>query len=290
MCRLRSAPAHVKETWNKVKAGGALATAKDKFVHGILAVSRGDYTGMEVITKEILEHSVSSVEEAGCLSWKQMMDREGEDKTLIMLKLGTVRCTPDPRVPDGCGVEYPRNQLFHYVDVKQLTQTCQRGSVEMGSTMQLDADDAKDVHAMLAASSTARLAPALTASPSLPAAPVAALSRDGDKRAEKALANLRKAHSEWDRKRREFLSVLSRGRQIKETKDSLFMIQLQEQVDAGDDVDSDILSHEIQVAASASIGDDMLTECAAKCTTLAETAKKANNMSLALKTCMKLAS
>ena len=98
-----------------------------------------------------------------------------------------------------------------------------------------------------------------------------------------ATENMRKTHSEWDRKRREYKATLSTSSLNPNTRGTTFHTDLMQYVTDGDAIDDIILEYETKIKVNQQFTSQDLRDVAARCTELVAKIKKGNELQSALK-------
>ena len=201
-----------------------------------------------------------------------------------MVEAKSIDMRPHPRLLGCHGIPFPQNQQFYYEEETSAKRRKHSEKTRMDKEKALDAETAATIQSTM---NLAKSEPSTQSSVALPMPSRSPLPDSTEPLVKsKALATLRKTHSEWDRKKREFLSMVASSRRCDATCDSKFESLLQQQIDAGTLLDAELLSMELDHAQATPKPD---AEIAAKCTKLVDTMKTGQKYMSALKTLLKVA-
>ena len=241
---------------------------------------------------------------SGWVTYKTLLGEYSENEIQCMLNLGTIQTTPDPALAGG-SVEWPRNLLFFRSKVTIIDNKVKEKRAEVTRTSDIDEAEAVDIQEAMA-----RAIPKPTSAP--PPPPPKALVGivqvggglgsggqgsprvggagselgDGGKQ-NPILSQLRSAHNTFDKKKRDFLTLIKRSKGCPMTCGTPMESKLVENVDAAALTDDLLLNFEIQrFDVVLSVEDELLAT--QKIALLIGQVKKAQQYANAIKSLLKV--
>ena len=301
--RMSKAPPAVKQRWKELKAlHGAHTDNEDKqdFVKKLLACGKGDYSGVLEInsTREVSKES-SKGDESAWISWTKLVEHEGEVAAMELAIHKTLRMRRSKNLPKESCLEWPKDQQFNYNTETESDKQSTLEKVGMKEKAEVDKETAEafdtcfdkaasSSNQLLVASSSDRPAPR-AATAQLPAP----LPENDEKLAKKdqaAITSVKKTHSEWDRKKREFTASLVASANCDHTRGTKFESDLKEVLSLANACDENILQYELRYTTfgpGAHFSDKDIVEMAGQCKALVEHIKAGQRYSTLLKSWMK---
>ena len=228
--KVRTAPQRVKDAWARIKKGGT-SQAKSDFARDLMTCARGDYAGMEVYSQTTVESEDKERKHEAWMAWPAFVKQEGLKQALAMVEHKTVTTRDHPKLV-GTGIEFPDNQQVFMETISRETSTTSRDKFHRsGPKATVDADEARSMLSGLPSSSMA--APRAAPAASGPVAHQPNVDDDArqarearEKDVQSALVSIRKTHSEWDRKRREYSATLAKSARCVATHGNHFETEL----------------------------------------------------------------
>ena len=253
--KLRAAPEAIKAKWSEVKALKD-ASKKQAFFDALMGVGKGgDYTIVDKVFQQVTSvvDKIGETARSGWVPFKQFADKHGEDAVLAMVELRTVDFQPNPSLA-GSAIRFPRDQFFwNEVKEYQSERYKQDTSNLAGENRDLEAETASTIsHCMgeVGAQFVKKAAAAKVESqPSLAGACVGVREAvpppppgDGS-----VLSQLRKVHADFDRKKRQYMLIKTQADKNSHTAGTHLASSLSAAIDAGTQVDAQLLDFEIQL-------------------------------------------
>jgi len=103
------------------------------------------------------------------------------------------------------------------------------------------------------------------------------------KEVQATLTMVSKTHTEWDKKRREYASVLSRSSGCAATAGSRFHAELVDSIEKGAEKDNLLMTHELSLRGKNDSSKDLIAETAATCEDIGKIIKRCGRKSTGLK-------
>ena len=238
----------------------------------------------------------------GWFSWKVASEREGEEALLEMVRAGTVKARRHPNLPPNSAIEWPRNQQVKLsqevfsskrktTDEDTTTDTTQMSDESQAEFMQKFKAQRAD-HAHKCADSTHETSSPRGGAAASSSRGGAAASSSGSSVREHvkvAIASVRKAHSMWDKARREFVGLVSKSEKHPNTKGSAFERDLATFIAEGGKLDTEMMELETHFLEAGDLSDHHVKEGARLSTALHSLIKEGQKRASALKPWFKVA-
>ena len=286
--RIAKAPQARKERWEALKS--CQGAEQEAFVQDILAVQKGDYSNVLHTLQRTTEVTDTTVvdDQSGWISYQAFEGIEGAAQALVMVRAKTVETRDHPKIPPNMGIEWPHNQQVWHEDTKNHKRkevTDQQRSINEVEADPTSAHRFADAAAQLRGKmGKGSVATAPVAPPAQGKAGVIPKGKPEISQQDKvAIENMKKTHSEWDRKRREYKGTLTASSLNPNTRDTKFHTDLQQYVADGTAIDDNILEYETKFKINQQFTTQDLRDLAARCTDLVAKIKKANELQNALK-------
>jgi hypothetical protein len=235
---------HWKSIQKGVKDGTANAQELAEFVDTVITSKGGNFEEEFLARCRTVADTTETGEEGGWIPWKEAADKEGEDCLLEMVQAGTVIVRRHPKLPLNSSIPYPRNQQVKYEREvwsrkRKTTEETTHHKKEEASGSAVASHNADFEAQVQSVGKVSKKAEAAQG----PQEPQPNANEQRDK---EALTNVRKAHSAWDRARRDYMSVVSKSKQNESTKETKTEKDLETLIAAGNAADENICTLEVQ--------------------------------------------
>ena len=308
--RLRAAPPEIKELWAKLKKSKTLDAARKKadFMKEVGKVGgEMTYEGVANIftTTESAVEIDGQAETKGWVPWKTFTDLYGKEQVDAMMLAGTVSFRPCSALM-GTSIEYPRNQEFWNEKLEYKSDHATEKRTEVKKSGETDQATADEIRACMNIAHTAGRAdmpgkssrsgcatPVVSSGSVTPGTPRSETDNDlgtpgGSTRDVKpVLAQLRKAHGEWDRKKMDFCGVLAKSGGSDMTRGTHMEGLLQKAIQQGSAIDADLMAMQISIQSGTSTAKQE-EDCAMSIANLVAKGQAASRYASAIKQLLKV--
>jgi hypothetical protein len=276
--KLKISPPEIKARYHQLKS--KVGTEEfDDFVEKLLSTKGREFSEEFIQECKTIEDIKETGTESHWLSWKEALAKEDEDILVSALKSNPplLESRSNPRVPQGSSVPWPRNLEVKWVreGSKQLARTTDT-SKDVGA---MDSDpDSREAFAKKFKLGHVVEGPAVT-----PHVALSVQSAGVDPRIKDTCSHLRKAHSAWDRCRRDIEAVVSRSKANANTSGSKVEKDALAIVAVGEELDSKVQAMGRAYLTTNTLTEDQIDEAALLCQGVKDKIKEASKKSSALK-------
>ncbi len=189
---------------------GPDATEADaqQFVDTVVENKAGSVTAAMLKRKRTVVEDTTSSDLGGWYPWKEIADKEGTEALLEMVSCGSVITRRQPKLPVHYKVVWPMNEQVKYETQTWSANTSTRDS-HTSSTDEDDGVFSARFDGLRAAFHTTPRSTTRIEPPPSDNTPTGTPT-DTEQRDKIALASIRKAHSAWDRSRRDDACLVSK--------------------------------------------------------------------------------
>ena len=257
----------------------------ERFVQDLLSVKGREFP--QAFLESCVQHTktIEDVTEIGTkgkwVSWKEATTYEDEDVLLEGLRATppTVRSRPSKLLPYGSQIAWPRNlQIFWSHDVENDFRKRKDTETEYGACdTAASSREAFSKRFKSCPGSQSKQEPKVEPSPPPPPEPKV------DPRIKELVAHLRKAHSAWDRCRRDIQITVSRSNGCENTRGSKIEADANKSLARGDELDKAIQEIERACMTNDSLNDEDMEHAAELCQDVKNLIKEAGKKLAALK-------
>ena len=250
--KLRLAPAQWREDWKVLRSQELLAP--QQFMAFVDKVINFEAKG-KVTKKRLIENSDSTLLEKAWVSFKVAEEAEGYEVLMEQIKANTLRTRPHPRLPPNSSIVWPYNLQVRMIGESERSKKKQSDAdediISLEGLEDLDTFDAKFSCSQLTnfpqhssgGSTTTGATSSESGVSSAGGAPSQALSPE-EVRDRTTVAHARKAHSAFDRAKREFEGTLLQSSANMNTKGCKFEQDLKDLIIQGSGIDSKLIEIE----------------------------------------------
>ena len=200
------------EKWESL-AGMASKEEQRRWVDDVVKYKAHVIPPRLVMEKHIIESSNSKSKESGWINFKAAADLDGETAVREMIAFGSVKTRRHPQLPPDSTLEWPHDQQVFYVTEKATSTEAEKDISEAQGDEPMD-EEKFDARRRATKAEVAHVAPpAATKARQAAPPPAAQQTQPTDHARDKeCIAALRKAHSQWDRTKKDWMALLVKAR------------------------------------------------------------------------------
>ena len=285
--KIRKAPDKIKDQWkDKFSKLNAFDEDRNTFISNVLEVGKDGFSN-EYFQGLLKVESIDDAGQRGRFwTYKEMVDTEGEDAVLEMANFKTCDMRRNPRLPPNSAIPWPRNQEFwkdH--DFKDKSTKVTDAKLEKSDHGQMDPEVHEQFRKAAELAKGKKAATMVSKSEEGEGAPNNGPPLEGMR---DAIVAAKKAHSEWDRKKRDLEGVVGRSKLNENTKGCKFEQDLEAMIETGIQKDNVLLEYEKKFNTAVKMENEDLVKVKAETEELSKLAKEASKKSSALASWWKL--
>jgi hypothetical protein len=288
--RIAQAPDFVNEEWLSLKKGKNHEEIME-FVNNVLQMKKGKLP--EDFLRKYKKNAKEEMTgiEGRWNSYKEMVDLEGEDVLMEMVRAKSIETRPHPKLPADTNIPYPKNQMFKYVkevfsSKRKITEGEDHEQQEDVDSEKLATFSEKLETSMGSNSKAAKTGTHLERGPA-----AATLPKDTDDEtaaSRTAIHHVRKTHSAFDRARRNWSAVLAKSKENVNTKGCKFEQDLEASLGNGKCLDAKLMEIERIFMTDGKLANMNITAAADISNKLVNEIKFAGKRVAALQNCFKV--
>lgn len=288
--RLNKVPQEIKDYYSGLLDDKVKNTDEIQEVMDIVKLSHINGIPDDLVqrSRKIIDVSDSGVE-GGWISWREALEFEDEDALLEMIAPGgSVLSRRSTKLPANTKIEWPRNLQVEYsretFSKKQKTEDARSSNAKDENQGTFH----NEFSQLQAAAPFANMATPGQPQAPAPAVPEAKAAPGLPERDKTTLLSLRKAHSQWDRSKRDYAALLVKSEAHPNTKGCKFATDLQNSIKTGDKFDSVLVATESHSLAGNIFTDSDIEKGVASTNQLVQLVKDSNQKTQALRTMLKV--
>ena len=145
--KIRTVPPEIKQAWTQIKKTRDNET-RAAFIQEVLKVGKrgSSDAAMAVATSSMrVTDSKTDQDEEKWISWKKIVDEEGEQQVHSMIAHGTITYKLNPRLALSEDIKFPENQVFWYTTTVTQKRKTVANDYEIKGEATVDKDASAEI-------------------------------------------------------------------------------------------------------------------------------------------------